>query len=521
MGGLVVGVPRGAGGAPLLAVVRGAGVISSLTLPDPPAGVGALGGPGGAPALGVAAGGALYVYRNLRPFYKFRVPPRDPHPLERDLWVQAAQDQIDPLMLREMLEDLRDKAEVKLTAQSLRLLALPPPDLPQFVALHKGRPPQHQPVVTCLGALPRGGPEGTPDCPVLGTENGDVLILEPEAFTLLCQGWVPSPPAFLAPRGPGDGRCRLALACRDGSLYGLSRAHPRARPLCALGSRPVGLLAQEGGGAPCGHGPGGAAGAEPSGPAPVGAAARLPGGAALALLALETGEVRLYQGRSLVAVLQTPDVVTGLCFGRYGREDGSLLMATRGGALSIRVLRRRAQLGAPPTACQAPPPARLLLPPRTRLFVDSALREREDASRMFGRFQRELRALRLAATRAHARALEAGAGGAGGGGAGSDLHVTATVRGLGSRLRVTVWLLLPLGGVPAPDLLLVLHCSPPARLQPPRVKVPLLVPGLSYGVGTWLELGPSGANPGHLLVLVLRQGLDVPLLRAQVGLPLS
>uniref|UniRef100_A0A8V5GZF2 Uncharacterized protein n=1 Tax=Melopsittacus undulatus TaxID=13146 RepID=A0A8V5GZF2_MELUD len=66
-------------------------IIPPLTLPDPPAGVGALGGPGGAPALGVAAGGALYVYRNLRPFYKFRVPPRDPHPLERDLWVQAAQ----------------------------------------------------------------------------------------------------------------------------------------------------------------------------------------------------------------------------------------------------------------------------------------------------------------------------------------------------------------------------------------------------------------------------------------------
>ncbi|XP_062481785.1 Bardet-Biedl syndrome 1 protein, partial [Pezoporus occidentalis] len=68
---------------------------------------------------------------------------------------------------------------------------------------------------------------------------------------------------------------------------------------------------------------------------PGGAAAlaggRLPGGAALALLALETRELRLYRGRSLVAVLQSPDVVTGLCFGRYGREDGTLLMATRGG----------------------------------------------------------------------------------------------------------------------------------------------------------------------------------------------
>lgn len=47
--------------------------------------------------------------------------------------------------------------------------------------------PLPQTVVTCLGALPRGGPEGTPDCPVLGTETGDVLVLDPEAFTPLCQ----------------------------------------------------------------------------------------------------------------------------------------------------------------------------------------------------------------------------------------------------------------------------------------------------------------------------------------------
>ncbi|XP_039573157.1 Bardet-Biedl syndrome 1 protein, partial [Passer montanus] len=78
-------------------------------------------------------------------------------------------------------------------------------------------------VVTCLGALPRGGPEGSPECPVLGTESGDVLVLDPEAFTVICKGWVPSPPAFVVPRGPGDGRCRLGVACRDGTLRGLSR----------------------------------------------------------------------------------------------------------------------------------------------------------------------------------------------------------------------------------------------------------------------------------------------------------
>ncbi|NWX03692.1 BBS1 protein, partial [Caloenas nicobarica] len=45
------------------------------------------------------------------------------------------------------------------------------------------------------------------------------------------------------------------------------------------------------------------------------------------------------------------DVVTGLCFGRYGREDNTLIMTTRGGALSIRMLRRRAGLGGGTHGC--------------------------------------------------------------------------------------------------------------------------------------------------------------------------
>uniref|UniRef100_A0A674HJL6 Bardet-Biedl syndrome 1 N-terminal domain-containing protein n=1 Tax=Taeniopygia guttata TaxID=59729 RepID=A0A674HJL6_TAEGU len=104
---LVVGVPLDPGG-PRLAVVRGAGSISSLALPEAPAGLGAFfGGPGGGPSVVVAAGSSLYVFRNLRPFFKFSLPPRPPEPLERDLWLQAEQDQIDPLTLKEMLEDLR------------------------------------------------------------------------------------------------------------------------------------------------------------------------------------------------------------------------------------------------------------------------------------------------------------------------------------------------------------------------------------------------------------------------------
>ncbi|NWR95780.1 BBS1 protein, partial [Furnarius figulus] len=55
-----------------------------------------------------------------------------------------------------------------------------------------------------------------------------------------------------------------------------------------------------------------------------------------ALVALGTppgpsGELRLYRGRTLLCTLKTQEVVTGLCFGRYGREENTLLSTTRGG----------------------------------------------------------------------------------------------------------------------------------------------------------------------------------------------
>lgn len=40
-------------------------------------------------AIAVASGPYIYVYKNLRPYFKFTLPPLDIHPMEDDLWSQA------------------------------------------------------------------------------------------------------------------------------------------------------------------------------------------------------------------------------------------------------------------------------------------------------------------------------------------------------------------------------------------------------------------------------------------------
>jgi Bardet-Biedl syndrome 1 protein len=60
--------------------------------------------------------------------------------------------------------------------------------------------------------------------------------------------------------------------------------------------------------------------------------------------------VRIYNGKQLVSTLMFPDVSAGLVFGRYGREDNSLLSVQRSGGLYVRMLPRSAKLevsGAP------------------------------------------------------------------------------------------------------------------------------------------------------------------------------
>ena len=48
------------------------------------------------------------------------------------------------------------------------------------------------------------------------------------------------------------------------------------------------------------------------------------------LVALTNCEVHMYRDKYLVNVIKTEDVVTGMRYGRFGREDSTLIMATKG-----------------------------------------------------------------------------------------------------------------------------------------------------------------------------------------------
>ncbi|XP_062051763.1 Bardet-Biedl syndrome 1 protein isoform X1 [Lepus europaeus] len=534
---LVVGDLGPGARQPRLKVLKGPAVLTESPLPALPAAAATFlmeQHEPRAPALALASGPCVYVYKNLRPYFKFSLPPLPLNPVEQDLWSQAKEDQIDPLTLKEMLEGIREKAEVPLSVQSLRFLQLELSEMEAFVNQHKSKSIKRQTVITTMTTLKKNlADEDAVSCLVLGTENKELLVLDPEAFTVLAKMNLPSVPVFLEVSGQFDVEFRLAAACRDGNIYILRRDSKRPRYCIELSAQPVGLVrvhkvfvvgtTQDSLNGFTHKGKRLWTVQMPAAILTMNLLEQRSRGLQAVMAGLANGEVRIYRDKALLNVIRAPDAVTSLCFGRYGREDNTLIMTTRGGGLIIKILKRTAVFveGAGEAG---PPPAqatKLSVPRKTRLYVDQTLREREAGTAMHRAFQTDLYLLRLRAARAYVQALESSLSPVSAT-AREPLKLLAVVQGLGPTFKLTLHLQNTSTARPIVGLLVcflydeMLYALPRAFF-----KVPLLVPGLSYPLETFVESLSSKGISDIIKVLVLREGQSTPLLSAHINMPVS
>ncbi|KAM9700235.1 BBSome complex member BBS1 isoform 2-T2 [Menidia menidia] len=538
---LVVG-DLGSGGAGMkLKVYRGTALLSESALLDLPAGLVAffmdLHQPR-VPAVAVASGPCVYVYKNLRPYFKFTLPGLEVNVLEQDVWQQVREGQIDHLALREMLEALRGAAPggaepaAPLSVRSLHFLSLDPQHMDEFVQLHKQQPIRRQTVITCIGTLKKStADEDGVSCLVIGTESGDVFILDPEAFIILSKMSLPAAPTMLDVTGQFDVEFRITVACRNGCVYVLRRDSDKPKYCIELPAHPVGLV-RAGKNLVVGCTDQSLQAYSQKGrrlwrtllAAPITsmAAMLLPArGFQGVLVALASREVLLFRDQAPLGAVRAPDAVSSLCFGRYGREDGTLVMTTRSGGLLVKILKRTAAF--PERAGAAGPPAaqavRLAVPRKTQLYVDQTLREREAAAAMHRALHMDLSRLRLAAGRAYLAALEARRAPVAGRRA--PLRLSAALQGLGPRFRLTLQLQNAAAARPLMGLALsFLYDHARYRLPRPLLRLPLLAPGRLYPVQTFVDcLGPAG--PDLIKVFVLHEGRSAPLLTAHISMPAS
>lgn len=346
------------------------------------------------PALAVGSGHFLYIYRNLKPFYKFQLPFLSTNQTELDAWSQVKEEKIDIETLREILSSIsRQPEEIPLTTRSQRLLSLKDADeMTNFVNIQKETPLKRTTVITCMATIKRAVvEENAISCLVVGTENKDIYCIEPDAFTILSTVTLPSVPVFIDVSGLFEVEFRLIISCRDACIYIVKRGNKSAKLVVQLTSQPVGLV-------------------QSNANIIIGCMDRtlscfnskstclwtmeLQGNilalesieiemlaSSLVAVALDNCQVHIFHDKHRVDVINTEDNITSIKFGKYGRESATLVLVSQSGALTVMILKRTVKFMPKEVDPGVLPlnSSKLVLPKKTKLFVEQAIRERTEA----------------------------------------------------------------------------------------------------------------------------------------------
>jgi Bardet-Biedl syndrome 1 protein len=241
------------------------------------------------------------------------------------------------------------------------------------------------------------------------------------------------------------------------------------------------------------------------------------------IVALNTGEIRVYNGKVLVNVINNTDVITGARFGRYGREDNTLVLVSKSGSLQIKMLPRTANLEPSKGLNTGPPPEQdipLKIPKKTKLFVEQITREKEVGTEMHRIFQRDLCKLRLATARAYVKVLTDGQGPLSYT-SGSSLRLTAHVQGLGPLFKIKLNIQ-NTGTKSLTSIPIIFTFNQEIYKMPkPSMMIPVLVPSLVYNFEVDVECVDESAGADVIRVYVCNPQSAIPVITALVNMPLA
>jgi Bardet-Biedl syndrome 1 protein len=316
------------------------------------------------PTVGVAAGEHIFIYRNLRPHYRFTVPSVPVAQEETEIW-EGLRQQPEPDVEEAIasIARLRD-AGTKLTSCSLDLLGIQDTALAyEFVQAEKHTPLAQHASITCMEVLAKSeDSELGMSCLVIGTESRKVYILKHTGYSISCEATLPSVPVLMAVTGSVAVGFRIVVACRDAKVYTIKGSNATAETnvgtsmVIELESQPCGLV-RTGKSIIIGcmgnqfhsyhiKGKKNFTVYLPSSITQMelldmkGVARQVQA----CIVAMANGEVRVYNGKSLVSTFNCHDQVTALRYGKFGRESNALVLAHKSGALSVKMLPRNVDL---------------------------------------------------------------------------------------------------------------------------------------------------------------------------------
>jgi len=528
------------------------------------------------PSVAVAAGSYIFIYRNLRPYYKFTLPYVDIEEAESTVWNALKEGKVEVDAALESLIEARDTG-VQLSTRSINLLSIPArpsqrAEQESYINAYKNLPLVQMTVATCMETLAKSmETERAVSSLVVGMESKHVVIMDPSGTSVLKKFLLPSVPVFLAVQGTYDVEYRIVVSCRNGNIYQIKKGKILGSVI-ELESQPCGLVLFE---------KSIVVGCMDQVihsfhfkgkknyslymPEPISAMEHLrlsrSKNVSALIVALANGEVRLYNKKHLIhtlapqggvtsgvgaasnvsgsasgsaSVASSPlgvvhqglysESVTSLRFGSYGREEGALILAYKSGALTLKILSRNADLNVTNTN-PGPPPEQdipLNVPKKTKLYVEQTQREKDQAVDMHRIFQRDLCKLRLSTARSFVKVITDGSGPLSSTGS-TSLRLDAQVSGLGPRFKLRISVK-NTGVTRSQDVPITFACNPAIyRLHGRNMvqRIPILLPGVEYSFDVDVDCIDPAGTADSIRVFVLNPKSVVPSISAIVNMPQS
>ncbi|XP_049866750.1 Bardet-Biedl syndrome 1 protein homolog [Pectinophora gossypiella] len=545
--------------SPKLKIFKGAMQISDMVLPDLPLGVVGLysseTSPQSLPLIAIAFGSCVYIYRNMKLFYKYFLPAFELNSSELDVWKQLT----DPLnhtaeAVHPLTESLKAIPQKALSLQSRGFISMSPDQKLEYLEQNPTLPEKRVPEIACIATMKMNSVDryGV-SCLVVGSEDGEVFILDPQTFTQMSQAKIcaaKKTPHQMVTTGLYNVDYRITIATREKCVCLLKRDWPEGRILftaddhiiaievmptdysvmviCAdhtlacygkkgkkqwslsLEHRPISITLL-----PIMH-----------------------LGVTLIGVALASGHVHLYDGKAKRDSLFIRDVASVMKFGQLGQEEHVFIIITASGNLMLKILKRTADFNAHTAGVDSSNTGVTqkpwLIPKKSKLFLEQSVRERENAVGMHEVFQHELSRLRLVAAKtlldAHVKSDNSI-----GVGALEPVRLSAEVEGLGPVFRVTLIIENTSTEKAVMGLSILFHVQPTDyKVSNPYIKVPLLSPGAKLQFPTKIEeVFSESVNPevffrsvsgqagerSLVKVLLLKEGQTRPVLAATVQMP--
>ncbi|KAF1778610.1 Bardet-Biedl syndrome 1, N-terminal [Phytophthora cactorum] len=484
-------------------------------------------------AIAVASGPYIFIYRNFRPHYKFTVPSIEIDAQETKLWEALAKCTIEVPDALAQLSTMRGLG-IRLSERSRGLLAIDNiEEQAEYVSRFMDDPLIERSCVTCMTSINKNmDDKDAVSCLIVATEGCMVYVLDPQGTSLIQQIKVPGVPVEIVAVGLLEVECRLVITTRNGSVYMIKNGEllksviELESPACGLVQLEKSIvIASMSRKLTSYHLKGKKNWSLTMSDDIVALEAfslRRTKDTRGILVALRNGEVTLYNEKVKVCTLNTETVLTGMRFGQYGREEASLVLVLKSGALSLKILKRTASLEAISEAA-GPPPEQdipLNIPKKTTLYVEQTQRERDHATEMHRHFQRDLCKLRLTTARAYVKIIKDGQGPVSYS-TGAAIRLNAQVQGIGPFFRIKLNVQ-NAGTKAVTDITVAFHYDHELyRVEQSLLLIPLVIPNVQYQYAVDVESISELGAADNVSIFVCGKESCVPLVSAVVSMPLS